>query len=357
MSYAAAWPQMWSDLESTRRGARVFLDNLDQICGTKSLQHWVAKWTEVGDAQCLLCDLNLKQGALAQAAQAWLSALTAFEVARRLVDEDHQENKNILLKVDLGIQKFGLCLSRKVERVEVAYFGRTKFDAYYLPSVDGSERVPAVICVSREEEAGATLLGRLLPVVIGRGISVLVVSHHDFSYQSRGRSGSFLSCCLDYLSGRPDVDAARIGVFGEGLSAVLATDFAMRDLRVAAAVCDGGLWNWARTLASISWMTGTIDVVDEEVMSERRLRMARRLRCPVLVVAGGRGIVNVSEAIKLQVDSAAACIDLELAVSRVTQTAVGEIENFVTSDDRIFGWLEQKLAGVYRPNHRRPAQE
>ncbi len=28
----------------------------------------------------------------------------------------------------------------------------------------------------------------------------------------------------------------------------------------------------------------------------------------------------------------------------MTQTPLGEIENFVTSDDYIFGWLEHKLA-------------
>ncbi|WGD51104.1 hypothetical protein QA641_37110 [Bradyrhizobium sp. CB1650] len=68
-----------------------------------------------------------------------------------------------------------------------------------------------------------------------------------------------------------------------------------------------------------------------------------RLKCPVLVVAGGRGIVSGSEAIELQNACAAARMDLQLVISPSTMTDAGEIENFVICDDRIFGWLEQRL--------------
>lgn len=347
----AAWPQVWGDLASTRRGAAVFLDKLEGIWEGAGRQNWAANWIQIGDAQCFLCDLNLKKGAFVEAAEAWLSALTAFEVARRLIDEDDEQGEELLAKVESGIERFGSSLKQKVERVKLACVDQGEFEAYYLPGAKSDESSPAVICISREEETRATLLGRLLPVVIGRGISLLVVSHDDFSNHSPGQLENFFSYCVDYLSARPDVDATRIGVYGEGLSAVLATYFAVFDRRVAAAVCDGGLWNWASTLASVSWMTRTADIVDDDVMSIRRLRLARQLTCPALVVAGGRGIVSESEAIKLQADCAAARIDLELAVSRATQTPTGEIENFVTSDDRIFGWLEHKLTAVQPHNH------
>lgn len=342
----AAWPQVCGDLASTRRDAAVFLDKLEGVWADTSRQNWAAKWIEIGDAQCFLCDLNLKKEALTEAAEAWLSALTAFEVARRLIDEDDELREEVSAKVESGIQRFGSSLKPKVERVPFACVDQGEFEAYYLPAAQSDEGSPAVICISREEESRATLLGRLWPVVIGRGISLLVVSHDDFSDHSPGQSESFLSYCVDLLSARPDVDATRIGVYGEGLSAILATDFAVFDQRISAAVCDGGLWKWASTMASIGWMAGTADIVDEDVLSIRRLRLARQLKCPVLVVAGGRGVVSESEAINLQADCAAARIDLELAVSRVTQTPTGEIENFVTSDDRIFTWLQRRLAAT-----------
>ncbi len=62
-------------------------------------------------------------------------------------------------------------------------------------------------------------------------------------------------------------------------------------------------------------------------------------------------MVSESEAMNLQADCTAARVDLEVAVSPVAQTPTGQIENFVTSDDRIFGWLENKLAAVQILRH------
>lgn len=340
------------DLSSARRGAAAFLDNLpvEENSGAVGRQNWIARWTKIGDEHCILGDLHIKKGAFDKATEAWLCALTAFEVARRLVDEDDPRSRDVSAKVDGSIQKFKLTLTQKIERVKISCCNHAEFLAYYLSA--GSPDLPAsaVICISMEQETEATLLGRLLPVVVGRGMSVLVISHDDISNHLRGQSEASLSSCLDYLSARPDVDPTRIGVYGEGLSAVLATEFAGSDRRVAAAVCDGGLWNWARSIASVGWMTSAADVaIDDDVMSARRSQLIRRLRCPVLVVAGGRGIVSVSEAIKLHADCMAARIDLQLAMPQMIQSAGVEMENFVTYDDCIFGWLERKLAHISVP--------
>lgn len=340
----AAWPSVRGDLESTRRGAAIFLDTLENNEEAIGRQNWIARWTELGDAHCLLGDRNIKKGASHEATEAWLCALTAFEVARRLIDEIDPRNAEVSAKVEAGIQRFALCPEHKVEQVLLACDDQPEFPAYYLPAGDRGLSAPAVICISSEQEAGATLLGRLLPVVSGRGVSVLVVSHDDLSGQWRGQSNMLLSCCLDHLAARPEVDDTRIGVFGEGLSAILATDFAASESRVAAAVCDGGLWNLARRLASVAWMTGTADEMNEDVLSARRSHLVRQLTCPVLVVAGGRGIVSASEAIKLQAECVAARIDLEVAMPRMIRTHAGDVENFVVADDVIFGWLERKLA-------------
>lgn len=149
-----------------------------------------------------------------------------------------------------------------------------------------------------------------------------------------------LSYCLDYLSAKPEIDATRIAVYGEGLSAPLATGIAVADRRVAAAICDGGLWSWIRVRASIDWMTRTSGVLDERACSAHRSRLARRLKCPILVLSGGRSIVSVSEAVKLEADCKAASIDLELLLP---PTPEGVFEEFVACDDGVFKWLERKF--------------
>jgi len=343
----AAGPHVRGDLSSARRRAAAFLDNLPIEENYEPIvrQNWIARWTEIGDDYCLLGDLNRKKGAFHDATEACLCALTAFEVARRLADGEGSQYRELLSKVEAGIRRFDLSLDQKIEQVQIACHDQTELPAYYLPASNLHFCAPSVICISGEQETGATLLGRLLPVVFGRRMSVLVISHDDVSNHSHSQPEILLSCCLDYLSVRPDVDATRIGLYGEGLSAVLATDFAASDRRLAAAVCDGGLWNWARILASVGWMTRTAETIDEEVVSARRSQLVRQLKCPVLVVAGGRGIVSVPEAIKLQADCMTARIDLELAIPRMIRTPEGvEIENFVISDDCTFRWLEHKLA-------------
>lgn len=344
MEYAASH-HVRRDVSCARRGVAAFLDNLhvEDNHGARDQQNWVARWTAIGDELRLLGNLNIKKGAFDEATENWLCALTAFEIARRLVGEVCAQSENISAKIETCIQSFGLSPDQKIERVQIPFWDQSRIVAYYVSAGGSDLCAPAAICISKEEEAGTTLLGRLLPEVIRRGMSVLVVSHEEIANHSAGQSEILLTCCFDYLSVRPNVDASRIGIYGEGLSAALATDFAASDRRVAAAVCDGGLWNWARALASVDWIAGTTDMEDEAVLSARRSRLMQQLTCPVLVIAGGRGIISVSEAIKLQTECTAAHIDLQLAIPRMTPTPAGEIEDFVTSDDCIFGWLEHKL--------------
>lgn len=346
MDFRAA-PHGRGDLASTRRDAAAFIDSLPvkKVHGPTGRKSAIVRWTKAGEDHCLVADQNIKKGAFDEAIEAWLCALTAFEVARRLTDESDAQRSEGAAKVEANIQRFSLRLDQHVERIKIARGDETEFLGHYFPARRVGACSPAAICISREQETGAILLGRLLPVLIGRGMSVLAISHEDVSSRSRSQSEISLSYCFDFLSVQAGVDPTRIGVYGDGLSAILATDFAASDRRVGAAVCDGGLWNWTRTLASVGWMTRTAGAIGEDVVPMRRSQLARRLRCPVLVVAGGRGIVSVSEAIKLQVDSMAARIDLQLLMPRVIRIPEEEeVENFVISDNCIFEWLEQKLA-------------
>lgn len=338
----AAWPEVTDSLESTRRRAALFLAGFSGRYEATSRRHFVARWTNIGDAHCLFGDLNVERGAFDAAAESWLCALTAFEVARRLVDEDDPQAGDVLARLEAGISHFG-SLEERVQHVEIASWDERKLPAYYVSPGRPDLCAPAVICISREDETGAMLLGRLLPVIASRGMAGLVVAYDDVSASRHGRSESLFSC-LDYLSARREVDASRIGIYGEGLSAALATDSALADRRITAAVCDGGLWNWARTQASISWMTGTSHLLDDHSASAHRSQLARRLKCPALVVAGGRSVVSVREGIKLEADCTTARIDLKLLMPRLELTPGGDFENSAACDEDIFAWLEQKLA-------------
>ncbi|MGY3361813.1 hypothetical protein ACVWZK_008476 [Bradyrhizobium sp. GM0.4] len=176
----AAWPEVRDNLESTRRSAALFLDSFSGPYEATSRRHFVARWTNIGDAHCLFGDLNVEWGAFDAAAESWLCALTAFEVARRLVGADDPQTRDVLAKLGAGISNFG-SLEQRVRRVEIASWDGRRLPAYYVSTGEPDLCTPAVICISREDETGAMLLGRLLPVIASRGMAALVVGYDDVS--------------------------------------------------------------------------------------------------------------------------------------------------------------------------------
>lgn len=334
-----AWLAKRSDLASTRRGASSFLDSLSsEDCALAARQNWAKTWIKVGQYNCRLVELNLQKQALDIAKEAWLCALTAFEVARRLLS-DSSASPEISARVENDFQKFGPALGHTVQTLRITC-DHVQLPACYLPAAGTNLRSPAVICISSDEERRMSLLGRLLPVIIGRKMSILVVSHEDVAGHSRGESELLLARCLDYLSDCADIDRNRIAVYGDGLSAALATDFAANDSRVAAAVCDAGLWNRARTLGCVRWLTRATE--DAEAISTPPARLMPKINCPILVPVSARGIVSVSDAIELHANCMAAGVPLEVILPQMYRGGE-EPDNFVSLDERIFDWLEKKL--------------
>lgn len=335
----AAGARVFDSLASIRQGAAAFLDSLSFRHDVASYREWCASWAKLGDYYFERSKMNGGNTAdLAQ--QACLCGLIAFEVAKRLADLVDIESGPISDKIEAGVQWLESDSKHGLDRAQIVCCDQSEVAGYYFPP-STSAPAPAVICIAKEEEGASSLIGRLLPVVLDRRIAILIVSHQSIS--ASGSPDLSLSSCFDFLSFQPQVDPLRIGVYGEGLSAVMATDFAAFDSRVAAAICDGGLWNWSRIRASIDWITSSAKESNEDVLSRRRSQRVRRVKCPILVVAGGRGIVSLPEAIGLQNDCLGTDVDLELAIPPVRSTSVGEIENFITSDDNVFRWLERKL--------------
>ncbi|MCK1454523.1 hypothetical protein IVB36_27550 [Bradyrhizobium sp. 35] len=335
-----AWFAGTSDLASTRRGASSFLDSLSSHdCELAALQSWAKTWITIGQHNSSLVELNLQKQALDIAKEAWLCALTAFEVARSLLADGNRDDPEISARVESDFRKFGPALGYTVENLRISC-DQVQVPACYLPAGGSNLRLPAVICISSDEEKRMSLLRRLLPVIIGRKMSILVVSYEDVAGNSRGESEMLLSRCLDYLSCCPDIDRNRIAVYGDGSSAALATDFAAYDDRVAAAVCDAGLWNRARTLGCIRWLTRATE--DAEANSAHSPQLTHKINCPILVPVSARGIVSVSDVVELHANCMAAAVPLEVILPQMYRGGA-EPENFVILDQRIFDWLEKKL--------------
>jgi hypothetical protein len=83
MEYAAR-RRLKRDLAFIRQTAATFLDRLsaEDIHEPACCEQSIATWANIGNADSLAGDLNIRSGALEEAAESWLCALTAFEVAK-----------------------------------------------------------------------------------------------------------------------------------------------------------------------------------------------------------------------------------------------------------------------------------
>lgn len=147
--------------------------------------------------------------------------------------------------------------------------------------------------------------------LVRRGVSVLLVDGpgNGESIRFRGlplradyeRAGS---AAIDFLEGRDDVDAARVGVIAISLGGYYAPRCAALESRFRACVAWGAIWDyhatWKRRIEAnfagslsvpghhITWVLG-VDTLDEALARLEDFRLdgvVQRMRCPFLVLHG-----------------------------------------------------------------------
>jgi len=190
-------------------------------------------------------------------------------------------------------------LDPPAEPVRVPYAGTTL--AAYL-RVPQTPRPPIVIMIpgldSVKEELQATA-GYLL----GRGLAVIAIDgpgQGEAEYELRMEPAyeRVTTAVADYLKGRDDVDADRIGVFGVSLGGYYAARSAAYEPRLRAAVALAGPYrfdlDWdllpAQTRTTFQHRSGAASPAEarERAGALTLEDAAARITCPLLVAHGGR---------------------------------------------------------------------
>jgi 2,6-dihydroxypseudooxynicotine hydrolase len=112
---------------------------------------------------------------------------------------------------------------------------------------------------------------------------------------------------LDYAELRHEIDAGRLGIIGRSLGSHYAAQVAMLDDRVKAVIAWGSMFDLANyrsipplTLAGFLYVTGS-KIVDEARPYLESIDLRRtpgRIKCPLMVVNGGRDPITPSENIE-----------------------------------------------------------
>lgn len=183
MERVARW-QLKSDLSTIRERASAFLNNpMPAHRDQETTKQWSSEWIDIAEGHSQLGEESINRGNSDEATEAWLCALTAYEVARRLITESDQLGI-VVAGIERCIKRLALSVASRIERVRIGGGEPPELEALYLRSGSGLQK-QTVICISTEQEPGAILLGRLLPATFNRKLSLLIISHDDLLRRPR----------------------------------------------------------------------------------------------------------------------------------------------------------------------------
>jgi pimeloyl-ACP methyl ester carboxylesterase len=209
-------------------------------------------WLAVADKLVALAEEDEAKGRLLSAGPKLQRAALYYLTAERMQGHGHPGREATFAK---GIDAFGrgTAFSRdNVERVEVPY-GDTALPALYTRAEGVEGPAPAVVYLNGLDSCKELLYWSRLPHELAkRGISTLCVDQPGTGQSLRQRglpahhdSEKWGTPVYDYLAGREDVDAARVGVTGISLGGYYAPRVCAYEPRYASGAVWGANHNWA----------------------------------------------------------------------------------------------------------------
>lgn len=274
---------------------------------------WFAAWAAMGDAVREDAEAAASAGRGLTAANGFLRASSYYHIGERFKLPKDDDALDAYRK---GVDSFGryaeLVDGPPVERVEVPFEG-TSLPAYLTLPAGGGGPYPCVVFFDGLDITKELQFVRGVDELRRRGVGCLVIDGPGNGESIRFRGLALRpdyeaagSAALDYLGGRSEVDAARVGVMGISLGGYYAARCASKEPRFAACVCWGGIWDyqatWRRRIAEsfggamsvagdhICWVLGcdTFDEALERLGAYALDGVVQEMRCPYLLLHGAR---------------------------------------------------------------------
>jgi len=259
---------------------------------------WCREWGRTGQHYEQLAETAEAAGRLVTAGEAWRQAALCWHWGKFVFTDHPQEQRAAHERTVACFRRGAGTLNPPAEPVRVPYGGTTL--AAYLRVLP--DRPPIVIMIpgldSVKEELQATA-GYLL----ARGLAVIAIDgpgqgETEYELPIEPAYERVTTAVADYLKGRDDVDADRLGVFGVSLGGYYAARSAAYEPRVRAAVALAGPYrfdlDWdmlpAQTRTTFQHRSGAASPAEarERAAALTLEDAAARITCPLLVVHGGR---------------------------------------------------------------------
>jgi hypothetical protein len=306
---------------------------------------WYREWKKTADTNRERGDAALRDGNILTARSNWLRALGYYQAAAfpfDLADRDHR----------VAIENMRRCATNFIryrnppgEVVQIPWLDGYPLEGYFLPAGNGADSAPAVICIGEPGQRKEQYLYKVARYARDRGISLLAVDllgagSGEVFAEVVGRSDieTAVGHIMDYLVARDDVDQRRVAILADGSSSSFVARGIAFDDRFAAAVCEGGIWD-LHERAFLRSRLGQLDA------NPGVSRVARNIKCPVLISAGERGWLQADRVRELCEGPRADGGDVTLKIFTSEETAAmhGHVDNPTLANEFIFDWIASRL--------------
>jgi dienelactone hydrolase len=309
---------------------------------------WFQEWKRIADASNERADRAIARGNFLTAQSNWLRATNYYNAAILPFDSTDERRQSALATMRACARRYLEHRTPAGEVVEIPWLEGYPLEAYFLGAPNTSSRSPLVICIGEPGHRKEEYLYKMARYAGARGIALLAVdllgpgTGAQFD-QIVGRADleTALSHIMDYLITRDDVDRGRIAIVGDSSSSFVARGVAL-DHRFAAAVCDGGIWD----LHERRFLTKRMQSPEADNFSaEQYSRVARAIKCPVLITIGEHGWLKAGHVSDLVGQLKSDQLDITLKIFRAAETAASQAhnDNPTLANEFIFDWITERL--------------
>jgi dienelactone hydrolase len=308
---------------------------------------WYREWKEIADANCERARAALAQGHVLSAKRNWLRAIGYYQSAAYPFEHDDEKRRVVIESMRQCARDYLGHGEPRGEVITISWPDGYPLEAYFLPAAT-AKPAPAIICIGEPGQHKEEYLYKVVRYARERGMSLLAVdllgAGTDSSFDEivgRPDLERVIGHIMDCLVEREDVDRDRIAILADGWgSSFVARGIAFDD-RFAAAVCDGGIWDMHERM----FLLGDSQLLDMDSARHGFGRVARGIKCPVLVSSGERAWLKPERVRELYDCLKADGSDITLKIFSGDETASmqGHVDNPTLANEFIFDWLADRL--------------
>nr|WP_065753631.1 alpha/beta hydrolase [Bradyrhizobium paxllaeri] len=310
-------------------------------------ESWYREWTRMAEANNARANASLERGHVLTAQSNWLRAINYYQASAFAFDIADKRQQGAIEAMRACARRYISHLTPAGEVVEIPWLEGHTFEGYFLPA-PAIGRSPAVICMGDPGHRKEEYLFKVARYARERGMSLLAVDLFGSDARAKfedvvGRPDleTSISCVMDYLTTRDDIDEHRIGILGDGAGSSFVARGVALDNRFAAAVCDGGIWD----MQEQAFLMDRLPSGNSGNAGTDGVRFGRKFRCPILITLGAEGWLESDHATnlfeRLKVDQPD--VSLRIFEGSETASAQGHSDNPTLANEFIFDWMADRL--------------